>query len=81
MERASNAIRRCAVYTRKSSERVSNRASIRCMHSAKPARPSSRASRAKAGNWSRPHTMTVASPAGTWSGLLCSDCSRTSAMT
>ena len=60
-------------------KRVSSGTSIRSMLSAKPARLSSRASRAKAGNWSRPPTMTAVSPVGTWKDLPCSACSKTSA--
>src|SRR5580704_3533623 len=61
-----------ALSTRESlQKRVSSRTSIRCMRSAKPARPSSRANRVKAGGSSKRPTMTVVSPVGTWSDLHC----------
>jgi hypothetical protein len=72
MGRATNAIRRCAVYTRKSSEEGLDQDFNSLMHSERPARLSSRASRARAGNSSKQHTMTVVSQAGIWSGPHCS---------
>ena len=49
MEHAKHPVRRCAVYTRKSSEEGWSRTSIRSTPSAKPARHSSAARPARAG--------------------------------
>jgi hypothetical protein len=57
----------------------SNRTTTRCMHSARPARPSSEARRARAGSSSGRPTMTAASRAVRWSGRPCSNCWRISA--
>ena len=74
MQRPKAPIRRCAIYTRKSSRRVWSRTSIRCTRSARPAKRSSRVRPVRAGAWSRPPTTTAVSRAGRWSGRRCSVC-------
>jgi len=49
MEHTKHPVRRCAVYTRKSSEEGSSRTSIRSRRNAKPVRRSFAARRARAG--------------------------------
>jgi hypothetical protein len=70
VERAKSPVQRCAVYTRKSSEEGLEQ-DFNSL-SAKPVKRSSRARRARVGVWSRPRTMTAASPAAPWSVRHCS---------
>jgi hypothetical protein len=88
MERASGAIRRCAVYTRSPPKALVQHQcpseegleqDFNSLHAQREAcEASSRASRAKAGDLARRPMMMAVSPAGPWSGLRCSGCSQTS---
>ncbi len=66
MEQSKPRARRCAIYTRKSSEEDLEQNSTLCTPSAKRARRSSRARQARAGGSSRPSTTTAAFRAGPW---------------
>jgi hypothetical protein len=59
---------RCAIYTRKSSEEVSNNPSVHSMLSAKHARPLLQARNRKAGAYSLPAMTTVDTLVGLWTG-------------
>jgi site-specific DNA recombinase len=74
MERAKASRRRGAIYTRKSSEEGLEQTSIRCKHSARRAKRSSRARLAKAGVGSRRRTTTAACRGVLWNDQHCSVC-------
>ena len=69
MAQSDGAPKRCAIYTRKSSEKGSSKISIRRTRSAKPAKHTSRVRPARAGDWSKPHLTTAGFPARRWIGL------------
>jgi len=72
MERAKLAVRRCAVYTRKSSEEGLEQ-DFNSLHAQREACEAF--IKSQAGAWSRPHTMMEVCRAEPWSGRPCSDCS------
>jgi hypothetical protein len=79
VESARPLLRRCAIYTRKSSEEGLEQDFNSCTPSARRARRSSRAKRAKAGVLSGQLTMMVVCRARPWSARRSSACSSISA--
>jgi hypothetical protein len=68
MEQPKTKARRCAIYTRKSSEEGLEQRFNRCTPSARPAKRSSRVRRSEGWKLSRPHTTTAGYRAAPWSG-------------
>jgi hypothetical protein len=74
VEQRKTPIRRCAIYTRKSSEEGSSRASTHYMRSARRAKRSSRARLVKDGVSSRPPMTMAGCPVARWNDQRSSVC-------
>jgi hypothetical protein len=69
-----SAPKRCAIYTRKSSEEGLEQ-NFNSLHAQRPAKHSSEVRPVKAGAWSRQHMTMADSPAQRWSGRRSKRCS------